>query len=196
MLILFITLIAIFIHPPVLNNQSANYMVNVDELVSVKINGYSNINKFSLEYREPVSSKKVLFGKSSENRTTIHGDNKISLEVNSFTCNQKIILRDFKKMVKSETSPTIDIQFLRFTNGERNNIKSVTATVNIGGTKRYENFQVKIDRINPSTYFFSTTHRLSLKNYNLEAPQKMLGAIVVNDEVTIDINFTAKIREI
>lgn len=70
------------------------------------------------------------------------------------------------------------------------------AAITRGNTKRLEILPVKIIKKNSNTYTFTSTHKVSLKNYNLEPPKKMMGMVNVNDAVTIELALNVKYRKL
>lgn len=175
----------------------SSYEVSIVQPGTFKIKGSSNVNNFSLEYKKPVIGKKLVsFGDDINNRISLKGDTQISLDINGFSSSQSFILRDFKKMIKSDNYPTIDINLARFIKSDNPNKIYAMAIISIANTKRLEIMPVVINKTNEDTYNFKSSYKISLKNYNLDPPQKMMGMIAVNDDVSIDLTLTVRFKKI
>ena len=175
-----------------------NYEVTIVGPGNVKINGSSNINHFSLVYKKPVAGKRTItFSAVENNRIPLKGDTRIALEVYSFSSSQNMITRDFKKMLKSDIYPFINIELSRIIQNRDNPSRAnVMAILTIANTKRLEVLPVRITMVNSNTYTLVSSHKISLKNYNLEPPKKVMGMVSVNDVVSIDLSLTVQYKKV
>ena len=164
----------------------------------VKINGSSNVNNFSLNYQKAISGKRrVELGPNQNNKISLTGDTKIALEVNAFSSSHGMITRDFKKMLKSDQFPNINIELSRIIVNKDTPAKNYAiAIITLANTKRLEVLPVNIVRRGTNVFSLNSKHKISLKNYNLEPPKKMIGMISVNDAVVIDITLNAQYKKL
>ena len=160
----------------------------------IKIHGSSNVNRFTLSYTRPVSGQRqVALGKIENNRRMITGSNKINLEVGAFTSSNKMITNDFKKMLQQDKYPVINIELTRLIiNPADPSTPHVMAVLTIAGKKRLEVLPVVMVTRPNNQIQLSAMHRISLKNYNLEPPKKVMGMVSVSDEVFIEITLIAQ----
>lgn len=176
--------------------SAQSYDVNIVGPALIKIHGSSNINKFMLSYtRDIVRQRKLTLAKVESNRQTISGSNKIALEVGAFTSSHKMITSDFYKMLQKDKYPFINIEISRLIINPSNPLTpNVMAVITLAGSKRIEILPVVIVKKPNNQIQLSSLHKLSLKNYNLSPPKKLMGMVSVSDEVFIEITLIAQYR--
>lgn len=179
-----------------LNAQS--YDVTIVGSSLIKIHGSSNVNKFMLSYTKGISSKRqITLGKIENNRRMITGSNKIALDVGAFTSSHKMITSDFKKMLQQDKFPHINIELSRLIVDPANpSTPSVMAILTIAGARRLEILPVVIVSKPNNLMQFSSLHKISLKNYNLSPPKRVMGMVSVSDEVFIEMTVMAQYKKL
>lgn len=175
-----------------------SYDVNIIGPALIKIHGSSNVNKFMLSYTKDVArQRKLTLGKIENNRQAISGSNKIALEVDAFNSSHKMITSDFKKMLQQEKYPVINIELSRLIiNPSNPSAPFVMAVLTLAGTKRIEVLPVVVVKRSNNQIQLSSMHRVSLKNYNLNPPKKLMGMVSVSDEVFIEITLIAQYQKV
>ncbi|MFV0605595.1 MAG: YceI family protein [Niabella sp.] len=173
-----------------------NYEIVLAVPNTVRIKGTSNISNFTLDYQNSLSEKKgIVLGKFQNNKASISGANNIVLNVKSFTSSNKLITGDFYKMLQADKYPNITIEMVQFIKNPDNKTNPyIMAIITIAGVKRLEILPINIKEKNNGQLLVSCLHKISLKNYKLTAPKKMMGMITVNDIVYINIETTAIIN--
>lgn len=175
-----------------------SYDVKITGPALIKIHGSSNVNKFMLSYTKDVArQRKLTLGKIENNRQAISGSNKIALEVDAFNSSHKMITSDFKKMLQQEKYPVINIELSRLIiNPSNPSAPFVMAVLTLAGTKRIEVLPVVVVKRSNNQIQLSSMHRVSLKNYNLNPPKKLMGMVSVSDEVFIEITLIAQYQKV
>ncbi len=174
-----------------------SYDVNIIGPALIKIHGSSNVNKFMLSYTQDVArQRKLTLGNIENNRQAISGSNRIALEVDAFSSSHNMITTDFKKMLQMEKYPVINIEISRLIINPSNPTSPfVMAVLTLAGTKRIEILPVMIVKRPNNQMQLSSMHRVSLKNYNLSPPKKLMGMVNVSDEVFIEITLIAQYQK-
>lgn len=177
--------------------SAQSYDVNIIGPALIKIHGSSNVNKFMLSYTKDVArQRKLTLGNIENNRQAIAGSNRIALEVDAFSSSHKMITTDFKKMLQMGKYPVINIEISRLIINPSNPTSPfVMAVLTLAGTKRIEVLPVMIVKRPNNQMQLSSMHRVSLKNYNLSPPKKLMGMVNVNDEVFIEITLIAQYQK-
>lgn len=178
--------------------SAQSYDVTIVGSSLIKLHGSSNVNKFMLSYTKSISGKRqITIGKVENNRRMITGSNKISLEVGAFTSAHKMITSDFKKMLQQEKYPQINIELSRMiVNPANPSTPSIMAVLTIAGTRRLEILPVVIVSKPNNVMQLSSLHKISLKNYNLTPPKRVMGMVNVSDEVFIEMTVLAQYKQL
>lgn len=170
------------------------FQANIQGPHTIKITGHTNVNSFTLNYTGKISAKRqISFGKTENNKTPISGDNKVILAVDKFSSPNQIITNDFKKMLQAEKHPHISIELVQLIKEPGKNTRNfVMAILSIAGVQRLEILPVTVIQKPDNLYTFTSHHKISLKNYKLQPPKKLMGMINIKDEVYIDLGMTIK----
>lgn len=165
---------------------------------SITINGTSNVASFKLtQSGEKLANKSFLITVSQFQNKLNLNQNQYSIAVRNFDSNNKMALRDFLKLVKSDEYPEIKIQLNYIesqTNSITNDYAKGQASVNItitGVTKRYS-IPISSSK-SGDLYNLTGKMKLSIKDFGLVPPVEMLGLIKVNKLIEIDFNLFCKI---
>lgn len=158
---------------------------------SITIYGNSNITPFNIYLKGDNFPEKRFSVKATEkdNKIFISGS-VFSVDVNRFTSGNKMALRDFKKLIKSDVYPEISVEVTsldikKSACGKKENIDA-TGTLTITGVRK--SYAVSLN-YNESTDVYSATGsiKVNIRDFGLKPPVEMLGLIKVSE--WIDINF-------
>lgn len=158
----------------------------------VSISGTSNVNSFICCYdiaklETPIPVDFMYNGKNMIFKSTV-----LELENNSFDCGHKAINKDFKKLLKTETYPKIKLQLLGIQELEAHKeVYKAHVKIYIADCAKTYYFPVTVTK--NEMYQVTGELNLNLQDFNLEAPKKMLGLIVVHDEITVNFNLYLKL---
>ncbi len=163
----------------------------------IAIYGTTNILSFKLLHSGDKIADKTINITATQNHNRIYlSQNQLSLKINNFHSDNKMALRDFQKLMKSETYPTLDIQLNyietapgveKETNAKGNVIVNITIT---GVTKPYS---IPVSSIRHGDYVsVDGTKKISIRDFGLEPPEEMLGLIKVSEWISIQFHFVCK----
>lgn len=152
----------------------------------LNIKGSSNVNNFQCLFEtQKLNQFPVAYNKSKDvirlNRATL------VLPNNHFDCGGRGINKDFHSLLQTQKYPEIQLT-LKQIKRKPNVSNSVEAVVDIkiaGKTKSYV-LDARYNQKNELNIFGKL--KLSLNDFGLTAPKKLMGLIVVSDQIEIDFN--------
>jgi hypothetical protein len=161
----------------------------VDARSRLQINGQTNVNSFeclSVKYE----GQDTIYEYCDEQG--IHYYNgKIKMHTNGFDCQHPVMSRDFRKTLKAEEFPFIEIEFLNLkTNPAWNDNSRIVGKVQItmaGKTKDYI-LECKVTSDVNGQKYLAGSQLFRFSEFGLNRPEKFFGAIKVKDEVVVDFN--------
>jgi hypothetical protein len=173
--------------------------VSLQKNSSLTITGTTNIVSFKIfQNGDKLSNKKMSFTTTQNQNKIALSDNKLSVIVKDFTSNNKMALRDFLKLLKSETYPTllVQINYLDLdssTDKSESNAGNAVVSITITGVKRHYMIPISFDS-DGDTYFIKGKKKLSIRDFGLTPVSQMMGLIKVSEWIDIDFNMICKIK--
>ena len=145
----------------------------------VQINGSTNVKKFQC-----VNNKF-----KAENGVFTFTERKlpnIILKVNDFDCGNKMMTKDFQKILNSEKYPDMTIKFINFTKTQ----KSYNAIVEVRMMNQSKRYNVEFNVENNKMI---GRKNVKFSDFNITPPKKMGGMIVVKDDLNLIFSLSTKI---
>lgn len=171
-------------------NGFHNQTIQVLPESTLTITGDTNINSFECGFNTIYLEETQNVFYSKENSLLNFKNGILALDTRGFDCGNKGINKDFQGLVKSKEYPQILLELNRINlSSPSKGIANVCIT--IAGIQNF--YDVPITIKNDTISRFKGTLELDIKDFNLEAPTKLFGAIVVKDEIEID--FDLKVRK-
>ncbi|MCL9768819.1 YceI family protein [Flavobacterium sp. HXWNR69] len=157
--------------------------VKITNKSEVTIKGKSNVNSFECKYDSDFIENDLNVQIVKSNSKIILGGARLAIKSKGFDCAHRMITKDFKSILKADDYPHIII-YVKEINTLKDNI-TAKLNVSIAGKDK--------DYIVPITYNQNTNNvkgqlRLDIKDFKLKSPKKLLGMVVVNDNVDINFN--------
>ena len=149
----------------------------------VTIKGKSNINSFECKYNSDFIEDEIHVSISRNNSKIVLDGAKICIKSNGFDCAQKIITKDFKSLLRADENPYIVINVKELENVKDNLIAKLNVKI-VGIENEYTV---------PVSYNHTSNNvkgklRLNINDFKLKSPKKLLGMVVVNENVDIHFN--------
>jgi hypothetical protein len=144
----------------------------------VKINGSTNVNGFQC-----VNSKFKNDGAYSFSEKNLPN---IILKVTDFDCGNKMMTKDFQKILNAEKYPEMTIKFIKFTKNQKNFIAVVEVKM-MNQSRRYNvEFELENNKM-------IGKKNVKFSDFNITPPKKMGGMIVVKDDLDLTFSLSTKI---
>ncbi|TDU33807.1 YceI-like domain-containing protein [Gelidibacter sediminis] len=171
------------------NNSTS---VRITPQSKLHIKGTSNVTDFTCQYNIKNLNKPIRIHYVSTADVIKFKKSELILENSGFDCGGKGINRDFHDLLKSNTYPEITLSLKQIKlKPDTKNIADATVQIEIAGQKHTYHMETKFHKDNG--WHISGVLKLNIKDFQLEAPKKMLGLIVVSEE--IEINFKLVVEE-
>ncbi len=113
------------------------------------------------------------------------------LENSGFDCGGKGINRDFHGLLQSDIYPRIILRLKEIKlKPHKKNTADAIIEIEIAGIKN--SYHMETEFQNEQDWHISGKLKLNINKFNLKAPKKMLGLIVVSDEIEIIFKLVIK----
>lgn len=156
------------------------------------INGTSNVTDFKCRYNIKNLNRPIRIQYKKENKSIKFENSQLVLENSGFDCGGRGINRDFHGLLQSDIYPQITLKLKEITLNPQSKHKAMAwVEIEIAGIK--ESYQMETEFSHGQDWLISGKLKLNIKDFELKAPKKMLGLIVVSDE--IEINFNLVVQE-
>ncbi len=154
----------------------------------LSITGDTNINKFGCEFntfyleqcREVVYQKE---GNSISFKNAI-----LTLKNEGFDCGNKAINKDFHSLLNTKEYPKITLELTEIILDKVDKGKA-SVKINIAGKEM--TYIVPIEIVAAPVNRFIGKLKLDIRDFGLEPPKKLLGLIVIKEEIDINFNLAA-----
>lgn len=184
-------------------SYSAEKVVMIDLLKSssLTVHGTSNVVSFKLSQKGDflTTNELQLPIIKGQNRFTI-GANQLLVPVNNFTSDNRMAVRDFRKLMKSDQYPTLSLQVMSVDlspGAEKAVCFSGNSMVNItitGVSRTYPiSFSVECEN---DLYIITGKKRINIRDFGLQPPTEMMGLIKVNEWIEVDFHLICKIKDV
>ena len=144
----------------------------------VQINGSTNINNFRC-VNNKFKSEIGLYNFSEKKLPYI------ILNVNDFDCGNKMMTRDFQKILNAEKYPEMTIRFINFTKTQ----KSFLAVVEVEMMNQSKRYNVEFAIENKKLV---GRKNVKFSDFKITPPKKMGGMIVVKDDLDLTLSLSTK----
>lgn len=168
--------------------------VSVDLLKgsSLTINGNSNIVPFKIQLKgDNFPFKNISVSAIQKENKIFVSQTMFSIDVKNFTSENKMALRDFKKLIKYDRYPEISVEItsLEITPKPcgRESVGKATGLLTISGITREYNISLSMNRFE-NEYYTQGRVKLSIKDFGLTPPVEMMGLIKVSEWIEVAFN--------
>ena len=145
----------------------------------VKINGSTNVNGFQCVNSKFKNDGSIYYF-SEKNLPNI------ILKVTDFDCGNKMMTKDFQKILNAEKYPEMTIKFIKFTKTQKNFIAVVEVKM-MNQSRRYNvEFELENNKM-------IGKKNVKFSDFNITPPKKMGGMIVVKDDLDLTLSLATKI---
>lgn len=174
------------------NDEPTSYKVVLDESSSIRILGETNVNCFSCAHDKNLPVDTLLVLSNARGSYFELSDTEISVPVNGFKCGLRQMTSEMMELLDEENHPDLKLNVLSIKrNGS--NIEAFTL-INIGGNGVVYKVCSTLDSRQNWTACQGSLD-LNIRDFGLEPPTKLLGAIRVKEIITIEFDLKLRIIE-
>jgi hypothetical protein len=164
----------------VVKNKTKVKITNQSEVI---IKGKSNVNSFTCTYDKSFFDTEFSVDYFQRSSKTIFEGAKIKIRSNGFDCAHKMITRDFKSLLQTDTFDSILIDVKEVIKlGESYSTK---VAIQIAGVTKEYTVPIKFDEKQNNVKANLT---ININDFNLKPPKKVLGMVKVNESVSINLD--------
>lgn len=175
-----------------LNAWSQNGFVakSVDVLPSseLSITGDTNINKFECEFNTFYLEKCTDLVYKKNGNIISFKNAVLSLKNEGFDCGNRAINKDFHSLLNTKEYPKISLEVTEITLNKSNRGRACVK-INIAGKEM--SYIVPIEIVVAPMNRFIGKLKLDIRDFDLVPPKKLLGLIIIKEEIEIDFNLAA-----
>lgn len=170
------------------NSGEVNWAVLPNSYIT--INGSSNVNTFGCE-ATGLFQAETLHGTTAQDGKSIKMTGSITLGINQFDCNNRMLTNDLRKTLKADEHPQMNIHFLSLErmplcNGGEDFLSGMVI-IELAGKRKPFNLRYSFTKTN-SGYRLQGSRGFSFADFDLSPPKKIGGLVKVNDD--FDVAFT------
>ena len=166
---------------------------------TLTINGSTNLLKFNLHQNEEKLSKgKLKVGTTTSHNKTYLTHNQLSVMVKSFTSNNFIALREFFKMLKSDSYPTLQVQInfaepLLISEKGQNFTGNAIISMTITGVTKQYSIPITL-KSNGNVFILDGNKKLNINDFGMYPKPKMMGLVIISNWIDVDFHIIYKIK--
>lgn len=188
----------IFILPLVLlvSFSTMNVVMNSKSVLvtsesELHINGTSNVTDFECGYNIMNLNDPIQIHYETENNVIRFEKSTLILENHGFDCGGKRINKDFHGLLKSDVYPkiTLKLKEVKLNPGKENKAMALIE-IEIAGVSH--SYLMETEFHHGQNWMISGNLKLNIKDFNLKAPRKMLGLVVISEDIEIIFKLVVK----
>lgn len=162
------------------------------------INGSTNVVGFKLIHNGEKLLGKSITMTANQNQNKIYlSQNQLAIQVNNFSSDNVMALRDFKKLIKSDAYPQIKVQlnYIETLPGnEKGAYSKGNASVNITITGVTHQYSIPVSSNSQNEYISVVGgKKINIRDFGLQPPVEMMGLIKVSEWISIDFRMVCKL---
>lgn len=155
----------------------------IDYNSQLLIHGQTNVNNFTCLINCYNSVDTLVYEQDQQH--LIFGSNRMTIPVFNFNCGNSLITKDFRTTVKADNNPYLNISFVTLEQHTPTPLGILDITL-AGVTKRVK---VKFTQEKKGDFIqLSGKHVVCFADFELQAPERMMGLVKVKDELKVEFN--------
>ncbi|MBX2966618.1 MAG: YceI family protein [Cyclobacteriaceae bacterium] len=165
------------------------YQIFIHPSSDVAVYGSTNVNNFKFEYTERIKLEKPVKVKRTDGTLKLSGGI-IDLKVSAFDSGNGIMNKDFRKMLQEEENPFIQVELAALQPVWLPNAswREGKAEINITINRVTKKYVVSCKVENPESLLIYGRQKVSLTDYGLTPPVRMMGMVKVSEWVDLDFS--------
>jgi hypothetical protein len=155
---------------------------------TLAIDGSSNINKFTCDVVEYLRSDTLKHVSDDLSRKFIFTNSHLSIDIKRFDCHQKFITADFRKMLKVDKYPDLQIHFVSLDEFQKDGTVAGVVIIELAGVRRRMDVVYNCKTIGGNQLKLEGQKLMRFADFALEPPKKIGGLIRINEEINVHFN--------
>lgn len=168
--------------------------VIIEEGSYLTIKGRTNVNTFRCHYEGNIGQDTIHVRVWPRSDGTMALENAhLSVMVDRFNCGNKVINRDFRKLLRHEQYPSLRLDVLKLHSEPGTSTSSVVASVKFTIGDQENTFRVPVEAVHDDKGVgYRGQKVLDITDFGLAPPRKFLGMVVVDQEVVVDFRLNLR----
>jgi hypothetical protein len=162
---------------------------------SLRVNGSTNINKFSCVIPAYDQIDTLTFNKNKTGNGVILTGS-IGLNINSFDCHNSAMTKQLQKTMKEKQFPVLHIKFLSLNKlPELSTVAEMITgqvAIEIAGVSKHFEVKYQISQDDQKIIHLLGSRDINFSDFNLVPPRKLGGMIKTRDELSVDFHLNMK----
>ncbi|MBO0323682.1 YceI family protein [Muricauda sp. CAU 1633] len=157
----------------------------------VVISGTTNINSFNCKYNLQQLELPIRMVYDERDDRILFQNAKLELANDCFDCGGKMINKDFRELLKTESHPQVELRLL-YVEPPKPETKEIGVGMEIiiaGVTRQYK---ANLKCEDQKNICVNGTLELRLSDFGLEPPRKALGMIKVDNDIKVNVSLVIK----
>lgn len=169
--------------------RAQEYQIFIHPSSDVTVYGSTNVNNFKFQYTENITLDKPVRVKRNEGTLRLSGGI-IDLKVRAFDSGNGIMNKDFRKMLQEEDNPFIQVELAALLPQWLPNAawREGKAEINVTINQVTKKYVVRCKVENPESLLIFGKQKISLTDYGLTPPVRMMGMVKVSEWVDLDFS--------
>ncbi|MGE5357032.1 MAG: YceI family protein [Deltaproteobacteria bacterium] len=170
---------------------------DIDKSSSMVVIGETNVNSFecilgAYDWGNNLVCYSTQSPGSNKHRILCNFD----IPINSFDCGIGMMTKDLRKTLKSDKHPFLNISLKEMSslisNLKNGDLIDTKTDITLSGVKKASIIQFVVKKNNKNFISLEGKKTISLSDYNLSPPSKLLGSVKVKDEMVVNIKMKLK----
>lgn len=173
-------------------SEKGTWIIDADS--ELMIHGSTNVNNFTCKIDCLTGLDTLHYMKNYAACELQFSRNRMTIPVRRFNCGAKQISNDFRKTLKSDQYPVLDITFQSLQNLSVKHNSTICGVVDItlAGVTRTFTIKYKAELKDRNTILLKGVHPVNFSDFNLTAPAKLNGLIKVKEALNVEFNLVLK----
>lgn len=169
--------------------HAQEYQIFIHPSSDVAVYGSTNVNNFKFQYTENITLDKPVRVKRVEGTLRLTGGI-IDLKVRAFDSGNGMMNKDFRKMLQEEDNPFIQVELAALLPQWLPNAawREGKAEINVTINQVTKKYVVRCKVENPESLLIYGKQKISLSEYGLTPPVRMMGMVKVSEWVDLDFS--------
>ena len=176
--------------------------LRIDECSTLSLQGSSNINTFDCLCLNEFPIYEIDISTAVNFRQFQFADAQLNIPVGQFECGNKAIYKDLSKALRADEFPFISVDVrevfqtekcLLFESCDKWTDLTINATINIAEVCKPVFLDVQAMKLGEDRFRFTSSHTLSMCDFNIDPPRALMGLIKVDPLISINFDLTVEV---